>query len=179
MDSGTSLLMLPTNAIDKLLEAVSKLNSNCTNLDELPHFAFQLDGQQFTLPPDSYIAEAIDDEKVNATVPESLVGFARIRTWQRPGYVRQLMVMEGNTRSQYGQTWILGMPFFRQYYSTFDLGDTREDRALYVAPAKRDCTPLTSEDAKDVSLVHEGAIRRRIDPRKVLAPRAPNVTMLV
>jgi hypothetical protein len=177
VDSGTSLLMLPTTTVDRLMEAVNSLNPNCSNINDLPHLAFKLDGQLFTLPPDSYIAEVVDDS-VNATnqlsakAKANLMGFARIRTWQRPGYVCRLMVMEGNMRSQHGkgQAWILGMPFFRKYYTHFSLNEPGNQRALYMARANEDCTPQV-DDAK-LKLAHgrDQAIRRKIDPSKVLAP---------
>jgi len=178
VDSGTSLLMLPTTTVDRLMEAVNSLNPNCSNLDDLPHLAFKLDGQLFTLPPDSYIAEVVDDtanttkNALSEKAKANLMGFARIRTWQRPGYVCRLMVMEGNMRSQHGkgQAWILGMPFFRKYYTHFSLNEPGNTRALYMAQANDDCTPQV-DDAK-LKLAHgrEPAIRRKIDPSKVLAP---------
>merc|ERR1719188_1787 len=102
VDSGTSLLMLPTAAVDQLMEEVNSLHPNCSNINELPHFSFKLDGKTFTLPPDSYIAEVGENDATSTgrklSSSTSLMGFARIRTWQRPGHICRLMVMEGNMR---------------------------------------------------------------------------------
>jgi len=36
-----------------------------------------------------------------------------------------------------GPVWILGMPFFRYYHTSFD----RKNKAMYFAPAGKDCDP--------------------------------------
>merc|ERR1719163_2518276 len=49
------------------------------------------------------------------------------------------MAMEQAT--QFGPLWILGMPFFRSYYTTFSIGKSRQDRALYISAADSECFP--------------------------------------
>merc|ERR1719401_1132955 len=64
------------------------------------------------------------------------------------------MLMDlGNEATQLGPMMILGMPFFREYYTTFDLGHATEgprecgkvehDRSIFVAPATQDCRPAS------------------------------------
>merc|ERR1719498_145592 len=48
------------------------------------------------------------------------------------------LFMKIEKMTQVGPMWILGMPFFRHYYTTFDTAS----RTLYTAPTKADCTPL-------------------------------------
>merc|ERR1719387_192772 len=43
--------------------------------------------------------------------------------------------MEMDMMSQFGPVWILGMPFFRYYHTTFD----RERKEIRMATAKKNC----------------------------------------
>lgn len=55
----------------------------------------------------------------------------------------QLLMMDiGEKQTPLGPMLILGMPFFRQFYTTFDLGAGRGDRSLFVTKASDDCEPI-------------------------------------
>lgn len=54
----------------------------------------------------------------------------------------QLLMMDlGEKNTPLGPMFILGMPWFRQFYTTFDLGSGRGDRNIYVTPAGDTCDP--------------------------------------
>merc|ERR1719387_1395896 len=60
----------------------------------------------------------------------------------------QLLIMDvGTSMTQFGPMWLLGMPFFREYYTTFDLGTKNpdgtknKDRMMYAAKADQNCYP--------------------------------------
>mmetsp|Transcript_119089 Transcript_119089/g.370987 ORF Transcript_119089/g.370987 Transcript_119089/m.370987 type:complete len:482 (+) Transcript_119089:298-1743(+) len=135
IDSGTSLLMMPSEVVDLLERHVMHLHADCRNIHTLPEFAFHLDGHRFTLPPDAYLAELEGTQAFDEGDQR-----ARIRNL-RLGAHCQLTVMESYSDTHWGPLWIIGMPFFRKYYTSFVVGRSHEDRALFVAPASAGCTP--------------------------------------
>jgi len=165
VDSGTSFLSVPTGIIDKLMISMRKLHTNCSNLQDLPHLEFELGGQLFSLPPDAYIVE------VNSLVPKYLSGMVRVRSLsdastQERGHC-ELAVMETFSTGQFGPLWILGLPFFRNFYTTFSVGETKAERSLYIAHAGPDCYPADgAEHAQSAMQLY----RRRMDLNKIWIP---------
>jgi len=167
VDSGTSLLSVPTVIIDKLMIAVQKLHTNCSNIKDLPNLEFELGGKRFSLPPDSYIVEV-----GSGAVPSYLSDFVRIRTLtsESDAYSKthcELAVMETFSSGQFGPLWILGLPFFRNYYTTFSVGETKSERSLYMAHAGPDCFPVDKHTASQQPLQ---LYRRRVDLAKIWIP---------
>jgi len=165
MDSGTSLLSVPTGIVDKLLIAVQKLHTNCSNIADLPHLEFELDGELFSLPPDAYILQA------SSSIPSYLTNFVRTRSLRSDGFGRshcELAVLETYSTGQFGPLWILGVPFFRNFYTTFSVGETKEDRALFLAHAGPDCYPMDQQTAMRTPLQ---LYRRGVDLSKVWVPQ--------
>lgn len=164
LDSGTSLLAVPGNVITWLSRELSRLSPDCSNIESLPDLVITLGEHRFTLPPDAYVAE------VKGSVPKYLQNFVRMTTVKANTTARgecQLLLMESFAESQHGPFWILGMPFFRRYYTTFFIGESTESRSLYVAPASDDCTPSSTPPT---SLSSRKAYKRLIDPNKVHVP---------
>merc|ERR1719277_1715117 len=63
---------------------------------------------------------------------------------QKEGRTCELLIGKIDVETQVGPMWILGMPFFREYYTTFSLGSNLRDktaRKVYVAQADGDCEP--------------------------------------
>jgi len=168
MDSGTSLLAVPSSIVSTFEKAVQGLNTDCTNLHELPDLVFELGGQKFYLPADAYVAE------VAGQVPKYMQSFVRLRhlkvgqndnaTHDTDTGQCHILLMESFADSAHGPLWILGMPFFRRYYTSFHVGRDHDDRALYIAHAGPDCKPVPPEQAE------KGPWRRRIDPSKLHVP---------
>jgi len=168
IDSGTSLLTLPGSAITSLEQALEGMKiDHCSNLERLPELAFELGDAHFSLPPDAYISQ------VMGTVPsylEGVVRFRRMMVGQGSSLVNcQLLLLESAADAQNGPLWILGVPFFRKYYTSFHLGERRSERALFVASASEDCNPVSRESA---SLARATPYKRHIDPTKVHIPQS-------
>jgi len=68
----------------------------------------------------------------------------------------QLLLMESFASTKYGPLWILGIPFFRRYYTTFRIGESHKDRTLFMAPSTEDCYPEGSDSSK-ASLLDVGS----------------------
>lgn len=148
VDSGTSLLVLPSQAAASIRAAVSTLGSNCSNFSgsHLPSLSFTLGGQELTLPPEAFLGF------VQGVAPSSMQGMlANTRT----SCNLDVTVMTSDQETQLGPLWILGMPFMRQFYTTFDLGplnDTHSTtpppvgtRKMYTALPDPGCYPTTSD----------------------------------
>lgn len=164
MDSGTSLLAVPTSIMDTFEKSIQTLQTDCSNLHELPDLIFELGGKKFYLPADAYVAE------VTGSVPKYLQSFVRLRKLKvghndTNDVARcHILLMESFADSSHGPLWIFGMPFFRRYYTSFHVGRNHDERALYIAHAGPDCQPVPADKAE------KGPWRRRIDPSKLHVP---------
>jgi len=161
LDTGTSLIAAPAEVIDKVQAAMAAVDENCSNLHVLPDLVFELGGWQFSLPPSAYVAEVIGE------VPENL-GLMTPHLVQSERSCSLSLINSGD------DNWILGVPFFRKYYTTFSLGTAMEERCFYIAPHPEDeCTPgapsvsmslskqqLSRVEAKRLHLPSRGGQRR-------------------
>jgi len=135
VDSGTSLIAVPSNILTRLDPLLSSIKEDCSNLNSLPSLEFNLGGHRFFLPPKAYVQQVRQADRRNKTssVWDSIWGEK-----ERPNDVvcaPAFMVMEKN--SQLGPVVILGMPFLRYYYTVFN----RDAKAIHFADANPDCTP--------------------------------------
>ncbi|CAG9863992.1 unnamed protein product [Phyllotreta striolata] len=107
VDTGTSLLVGPSDEIDGINEAigatmdtfVGAYTVDCDRLSSLPDIDFVLNGKTFTLKGEDYILKYNDGEGIVC-----LSGF------------------EGSDQSDF---WILGDVFIGKYYTQFDLENNR------------------------------------------------------
>jgi hypothetical protein len=160
LDSGATLLSMPAGVVDKLKEEIFDKGRNCSNMWEMPHLVFELNGKSFSLPPDAYMSNV--PARVPGYVPADFrrlsEGSALATTVSLHRRNCDLLVGKMARSNQ----WVFGMPFFRKYYTTFQVGDSSSDRAVYLAGASKTCTPL-----KQRVEVHTGPPqlwKRTIDP---------------
>lgn len=160
LDTGTSLLAVPGPIINRLQELMDQVNEGCTNLEVLPDLIFEAGSGTFSLSPDSYVAQ------VMGPLPKYFGRAQGQDNEQDNQNGCQLLLMESYAKTQYGPLWILGMPFFRNYYTAFRVGE-KDDRRAYMSQASEDCHPdaaATRKKKKDVSLL-------QTNPRSVDASR--------
>jgi len=134
VDSGTSLIAAPGDALMQLSEMIPEIKEDCSNMNELPILHFVVDGQQLELPPEAYVMR-VTGATISADDIWDLLFFKpRIRK------VNQCMpaFMQMDMMSDNGPVWILGMPFFRYYHTTFD----RKSKTMRFAEAGPHCEPL-------------------------------------
>mmetsp|Transcript_27566 Transcript_27566/g.79188 ORF Transcript_27566/g.79188 Transcript_27566/m.79188 type:complete len:687 (-) Transcript_27566:457-2517(-) len=140
VDSGTSLLLMPFSAIYALRDQLQSMKAKCDDLRTLPRLTFKLDGKEFSLPPDAYITR-LTSPAASAVARGSKNYHSEIVRLDFGGGDCQLAVMGSRTETRWGPLWILGMPFFRKYFTTFNIGRDREERGLFVTHASSNCTP--------------------------------------
>jgi hypothetical protein len=160
IDSGTSLLAVPGFIIEQLQDMMEQLDTDCSNLHELPSLVFNMGDGQFTLPPDSYVAEVVGqlpnylegyttmDSEENRSESTSEFDPAEMMGKRGSRSRCQLLLMESYASTKYGPLWILGIPFFRRYYTTFRIGESHKDRTLFMAPSTDDCYVEGQEDGQ-------------------------------
>lgn len=148
LDSGTSLIAAPTEALMKLQMLLPPIDENCTNLHELPDIHMILDGYDVMLPPEAYVM------RLQGTVVEADnlwdILYFRPKIHILDQCVPAFMQMDSMT--ELGPLWILGMPFFRYYHSTFETHDDVSKRRVYLSEASEECDalPLRGEKRETV-----------------------------
>jgi hypothetical protein len=152
IDSGTSLIAAPGMALMQLSEQIQPIKEDCSNLHELPTLHFVIDGTPLELPPQAYVMRVTGAMIEANDVWDVLFFKPKIRKLDMcmPAFMQMDMM------SQHGPVWILGMPFFRYYHTTFD----RKDTAMYFSTAGPDCNPLplkphTNNKTQSLLAVHK------------------------
>jgi hypothetical protein len=134
VDSGTSLIAAPTSALMELSNQVGAINEDCSNLHELPILKFKMGDKDFELPPHAYVM------RINGAVMQANniwdVLFFKPQIKKVNMCIPAFMQIDMN--SQMGPVWILGMPFFRYYHTSFD----RTNKEMHFATADENCKPL-------------------------------------
>lgn len=138
------------------------LGANCLQEQSLPHLEFELGGVTLSLPPSAFIGF------VKGIMPAPW----RLRFHQEP-FIQvedcELLMMDAGkmTSTEHGPLWIIGMPFFRHFYTTFDYGTSDQDTSIWVAEASPDCQPQeTTTNLLQVS----GTSLLRLDQSKLRLP---------
>jgi len=170
MDSGTSLLAVPYEVLKSLREVFEKLDIACNNIAQLPDLVFELGGVRHSLSADAYVG-SLDGSA------ESQDAFLQTIRAPRNRVKRtcELMIMESVIDADTGPMWILGMPFFRKYYTTFVVGKTLKDRAIFTAHAGHDCRPATSDHGEKLWAARASRPVRRYNTSHFFLPRSSRI----
>jgi hypothetical protein len=157
IDSGTSLIAAPGVALMQLSEQIPPIKEDCSNLHELPNLYFVIDGTEFTLPPQAYVMRITGALMEANDIWDILFFKPKIRKMDMcmPAFMQMDMM------SKQGPIWILGMPFFRYYHTTFD----RTHEAMHFAVAGPDCEPRPFKSNHSESLLSLNA--RDTEPMEV------------
>lgn len=139
IDSGTSLLTVPSQVADLALEALNKLDADCNDIRKFPHLKFNLGGLELTLPPEAYVGQFYGE------MDNLVKRYTILQKLPRQYAGCELLFMTIDADTQFGPLWIFGMPFFREYYTGFDLTDNiwnTQGRSLLVSQQDGHCTPV-------------------------------------
>jgi hypothetical protein len=148
LDSGTSLIAAPTPALMALSMVLPPINEDCSNLDSLPDLVFMLNGHELSLPPEAYVL------RLTGTLVEAQSVWDILYFRPKVMKLDQCMpaFMQIDRTTQFGPLWILGMPFFRFFHSSFHIDpENRENRTIFLMGADEKCavTDLDSEQVED------------------------------
>lgn len=178
IDSGTSAIVAPQFVVDALRKVVSEWDGTCSDLSGLPYLEFALGSKPFTLPPSSYIAEVTQPSMASFHAAElHMAGRQAEQPGEGGGFRRCVLLMLSLDAAETDNgEWILGMPFFKEYYTNFQLrrqGDGEIERAVAIAAAGEDCKPVGGQAA----LVRSSAPQAApfIDASQIRRPSAKRV----
>lgn len=143
-DSGTSLLVIPPSAYQALSQMADKVSrrEGCQDLSFLPDLVFHINGKDFSLPPESYMGNlsGVLSDQLGALMPH-----ARERR-KAVGHSSCTLLLMTTEAMDDNAVWILGLPWFRKYYTTFELSeDSRKASRIHLSPADSSCGPNTAE----------------------------------
>ncbi|CAK9051511.1 unnamed protein product [Durusdinium trenchii] len=166
LDTGTSLISAPTAPRAKLAQLLEAMGANCLDQETWPILEFQLGGEHLSLSAQALLG-----------MVKGLMPLPWRSSYQQHPFVVveacELLVMDtGDINTEWGPLWILGMPFFRQYYTTFDYGAPkshaagRTPPAVWVAESTEQCTPRAA--STHVQLVQHGPVQ--VDLAKLRLP---------
>jgi len=138
VDTGTSLITLDKKALDSVQSHLDQfsdthkgLECNDANLNKFPDITFNLAGKPHRFKPSDYImyteGESVPDEIAPFVSAFNSFGQAIGSPFQIAGESKKQCVMMFTPPMEDG-TCILGMPFMRNYYTTFD----RTDRSVHT-----------------------------------------------
>lgn len=191
IDTGTSLFAVPTTMYKKIYDLLKSSGQDCRDLSKFPDLTLTIAGQEMRFGPDSYIGEMTgqgsdevekylhrntqldsEDEPQSEQSHSPMVQLRQNRTREasrtRARASCQLLLMDlGDEVTQLGPLMILGMPFFREYYTTFEL-DTEGKRQLAVAHSDEQCRPRAA-----ASLRASRMEPRSLDVSGMRPPRLP------
>jgi len=142
IDTGTSLLGVPSIIYNRIIEAldaedVDGASVDCRNMAELPKLLITMGEQSFYLSPQSYLG------KMSGGLNSDSMGFVRSTRQgldeDRNGRCQLLLMDLGSRKTQFGPMFILGLPFMREFYTTFDLGADADHRSLFISNSWGTC----------------------------------------
>jgi hypothetical protein len=129
IDSGTSLLGVPTSASPVVRNLIKNIKGDCSNIDELPDLSIDLGGHRLALPPEAYIIRFRTSLDTKAKCLPAFTDFDMV--------------------SGHGDVWILGMPFLRHFYTVFD----RHEPSIYIADQGDNCEPIVHNSTANTTLL--------------------------
>eukprot|EP00928_Gymnodinium_smaydae_P012302 TRINITY_DN14469_c0_g1_i1.p1 TRINITY_DN14469_c0_g1~~TRINITY_DN14469_c0_g1_i1.p1 ORF type:complete len:537 (-),score=41.54 TRINITY_DN14469_c0_g1_i1:174-1703(-) len=187
IDTGTSLIAAPSSVVTKLngiIQAWTAKGGTCDDLSGLPNLEFNLNGHRLTLPPESYVGRASGAFGARSQLLRRAMPHLTLdKNNQTSSCTSLLMSMDADAPE--GPMWILGMPFFREYYTTFmfrigkkhfrhqpyAMAFSRSNDACYPSEA-----PRHRAAGSEMTLIDESsgvrASQLNVDVSKILMPWA-------
>lgn len=169
LDSGTSLIAAPFEPFSELSSRADDLITDCSNIAELPELHFKLDGVPFSLSPDSYIG------KIRGKTSKDVSG--HFRSSANENRSCQAALMHVSMDSSMGSVWILGMPFFRKYYSVFSQPTATSGAAIYTTLAGEECMPAVEQEQQLLAVHRRPTGIARMQPARTIDASALHVPM--
>lgn len=162
VDTGTSLLAVPSDVYERVYNSVQDMGLDCDDISKYPDLVMHVGSKRLRFPPDAYMGALVGEPS------NEVKKYLRLSSLDRPTKCELLLMDLGNEKTQFGPMTILGMPFFREYYTTFDIGKGPGSRSISIAPADSQCYPAAHSDL-ELDSEHETiyAFRKNRRPQKV------------
>jgi len=120
IDSGTTLMGLPSSMYDEVLKAIGEIAQDCSNVDSLPTLTIPVQNYTLTLPPSVYVSYQTDLE---FTQPVQIGPFkADVPAGTGSACTHLFFKSELIDATTNAPVLLIGMPIFRRYAIRFDRG---------------------------------------------------------
>jgi hypothetical protein len=149
IDTGTTFIMAPPSVVSNISSIIDgwlDLGGSCDDISKLPDLEFKLNGVPFSLPPESYIGTLKGSllEDASRMMPH-LLQTSRVGKHRE---CQMLIMSSGEAENDEMPLWVLGMPFFRKYYTSFHykqrVGEHPEAVAMSFSLSDSRCRPSMS-----------------------------------
>jgi hypothetical protein len=174
LDTGSSLLSAPSATVSDIHRVVNQWiieGGTCDDLSRLPDLEFTLGGVRLSLPAESYMGFASGslDTKTENLMPKYIQKHSELGACQP-------LILTSDLLSDTGRPlWVLGMPFFRKYYTNFVLSPLGVATNLSFSIADHNCEP--GESPANAHLLATGLVHApkrpsqlRVDGSKIRVP---------
>jgi len=163
VDTGTSLLGVPSELYSVLRAHLSPDGQHveCHDLHDLPKLFITIGEHRFYLPPTAFVG------KMYGSVSAEVQSYLHKDSFSSQKCSLLFMNM-GNQKTQFGPMFILGIPFLREFYTTFDLGSSGTERSLFISPANDECFPDTKPQVREFAKYDSSPLE--VDVAKVRIP---------
>mmetsp|Transcript_74932 Transcript_74932/g.173744 ORF Transcript_74932/g.173744 Transcript_74932/m.173744 type:complete len:505 (+) Transcript_74932:1-1515(+) len=144
LDTGTSLFAVPSSTYRQMMRTlVSNHWTDCSDLSNFPSFVIDIGGNKLHFPPSSYIG--VVQGQVSSAMSryfhvDPISAYSLTSNATVPMCSLLLMDM-GEESTEFGPLFILGMPLFREFYTTFHTSRSKFNRSVSIAHADEDCHP--------------------------------------
>jgi hypothetical protein len=168
LDSGTSLIAAPRQSLVHLKGALDTLHPDCSNMHDMPWLRFQIADKIMELPPQAYIARMV------GVIPPTIWDVLSFKPQAKVVMQCVPLLMDlDEMNTPLGPLWIIGMPFFRYYYTTFSF----TTRRVHVAKSTPACEPSPNGVINGINgsvMIHQDSVHIEpltIDPASLARPR--------
>jgi hypothetical protein len=136
VDSGTSLLALPTEVYEKVLSTIDPVEEDCSNIDSLPDLEMSVGDYKFVIPPQLYVGKVkLDEAERGATLLQD-------RTW---GPFRFRGSDKQKAAQRVAQRAARKAGFAQRNVSLLQNKDSSEHESYLGGPSDGVCLPLFME----------------------------------
>jgi hypothetical protein len=170
LDTGSSLIAAPGIVVSEVYDIIDRWvtsGGTCDDLSMLPDLEFSLGNVRLSLPAESYIGRAYGD--LTSSTKNHMPNFERSKhAVSIDGSRCEVLLVEMDDNS-----WVLGMPFFRKYYTTFTYnGDSGGTMSFSVAndECKPHASPASADLLKNFPLSSPRPATLRVDASKIRLP---------
>lgn len=183
VDTGSSFFTVPAELLQRVVDVITNIGvHDCSDLAQFPSLSFQLGGHDFLLPPESYLADAGQQNSSNFGLSNGRTRIFTLPLMREDATLAQAASSEGRSvmvgtcvlllqslacpmPTPWGPLIIMGMPLFRTYAAQFDLS---QEPARYIHFSEADPTCCTQTQGS--CFAWKGSVLPKIDMHELQLP---------